>query len=337
MEQKRKRILWADSAKGFATIMVLLWHVPENPEIIKMLYAPFFMPLFFFISGYFHNINYDFRSFLTNKIFGLVVPFLIWTFINSFTYSNGILNVYGSTFIDNLICILRQDNGKNDDLWFLCCLLVAQILLYAILKANSKRYLFISFILALSTLLAKIFFTFSSYWHLDVAAVMQFYMALGFYCKNNNLMERILSNKYFYILPFIYIALTYWDFTFYHFHYDVHVSKYNNPIIFFGLSILGILSCIIISNMFRKSSFINFFGQNSLIFYTFQINALYIYYRYVGGRILRHVTDDPCILFFIEIGFITSACTMVSFIINRYLPIAAGKYRYTINKNHNRR
>lgn len=331
MEMQNKRIIWPDIVKGYATIMVLLWHMPETSSYIKMLFAPFFMPIFFFISGYFHKGDDGLHKHVVKKALGLLCPFLIWAFINSVTYSDILFNVYDASFTENIISLLRQKNGFHDDLWFICCLYIAHLFLYVIVKISTKYGILLSFVIALIMFIIKKNWQFVSFWHWDVAAIMQFYMVLGYYSKEKLLVDKLFVYKYKNVLPLLYLLLVCFDYCVWNHHYDVHVSKYGNPLVFLMLSVLGVISCIVISGYGRKMKFIRYLGQNSLVFYAFQIDALYLFYSQIGGRIVNHITSNPFMLYLIEIIFIIIVCLVVSVIVNKCFPIMAGKYRLRLN------
>lgn len=94
-----KRELWPDKVKFIAVIMVILSHLPYNIPFVNGLYAPVFMPLFFYVSGYFYKKS---LNSLLRRTRVLLIPFLLIGTLLAYFYSSSVLNVYPeSNFKDN--------------------------------------------------------------------------------------------------------------------------------------------------------------------------------------------------------------------------------------------
>lgn len=72
-DRHSERELWPDIMRGVLILLVLFHH---SAAWTKLLYTPFFMTGFFFISGYFHSESKSFIPFVVAKFKGLVVPAL---------------------------------------------------------------------------------------------------------------------------------------------------------------------------------------------------------------------------------------------------------------------
>lgn len=51
----KERIRWIDNAKGICVFCVLLAHCKLHHPYIQMVYTPFFLTMFFFLSGYLYR------------------------------------------------------------------------------------------------------------------------------------------------------------------------------------------------------------------------------------------------------------------------------------------
>lgn len=81
-DYKNNRLVWLDVAKGMAIILVVLGHSSLPPVLNRFIFA-FHMPFFFLASGYTSVFNkYSLTDYLKRKIKVLIIPFLIYSFIN---------------------------------------------------------------------------------------------------------------------------------------------------------------------------------------------------------------------------------------------------------------
>ena len=99
-----KRITYWDVARGLAVLLVIFYHVPLYirmcyPSAAELLMPhvnagtyilPFFMPVFFVISGYFTNTDKPYLSFLWSDIKHLLLLSLVLSFINVAIQSVGL-------------------------------------------------------------------------------------------------------------------------------------------------------------------------------------------------------------------------------------------------------
>ncbi len=70
-----KHLPWIDACKGIGILLVVLGHVTEDGFLNRFLYL-FHMPLFFFLSGYLHTAQADFRDFFRRKSIHLLLPYV---------------------------------------------------------------------------------------------------------------------------------------------------------------------------------------------------------------------------------------------------------------------
>ena len=97
--ENTKRLDYLDYAKGFGIILVVLGHIYDISNPIKIWLYSFHMPLFFIISGLlirYTNINErDMNGIIVSKFKSLIIPYIffelvaifIWMCQNEFTLS----------------------------------------------------------------------------------------------------------------------------------------------------------------------------------------------------------------------------------------------------------
>ena len=131
-----KRLLWADSLKGWLIILVVLGHSiqhvlgidSETNHIWNIIYS-FHMPAFMAVSGYLayrpanSGSNYNVLSSIFRRFRQLVIPFLLWTLI--------LLSLYGKLSINTVEeYVVYPDNG----LWFLLVLFFISTIFFLVSK-----------------------------------------------------------------------------------------------------------------------------------------------------------------------------------------------------------
>lgn len=137
---ERRRLAWADTAKGLCILLVVLHHVLGKhylallPSASVGLWAPWDwfddalkplrMPLFFLLSGFFaaSAINRPWRSVVRGRVFSLYYVYVVWLVLQGvfFTYSTtiGMNRTRGfSEFVDDLLF-------ASTGVWYLYALVV---------------------------------------------------------------------------------------------------------------------------------------------------------------------------------------------------------------------
>jgi len=132
---KSVRIAWVDYAKAFAILFVVFLHAGV-PYPLQVLIHIFIIPVFFFISGIFSNVNKysDTKTFFKRKSQSILVPyfafnlltFTFWYFIGRHfgvdenTDTNAIASFFG-IFTSTATSLIHYV-----PLWFLACLFVVE-------------------------------------------------------------------------------------------------------------------------------------------------------------------------------------------------------------------
>lgn len=145
-----ERIKWIDNYKGYLLLMVVLCHINCHCTIVDWS-VTFFMPAFFFISGYLFRIKESdtFLTFTKRKFKALMIPYL---------WCNAIALVIPTTFlsdiisgclsyknlINNLVCIVDGTCVQGvKPMWFVYVLFLLEIIVFLFEYCKLLKYNFI--------------------------------------------------------------------------------------------------------------------------------------------------------------------------------------------------
>lgn len=266
LKNQQKRIEYIDAIRGFTMILVVFSHInifslDITNSFVNSIFVSFFMPLFFFISGFvgFKLMAWDKNTYLAmtkNKFLHQLVPTLILGII------------YTCVYLTN--CNLMDFIGNSAKLgyWFTIVIFEMYFIFYTLnlclYNSNVKRFekrLFISLVLLsiLSFCLWIIFTKFSNKL-VDAFCLLNLckffpYFAFGIICSmNKDLFHRILENKYFTFVIILLFCIGFYVNRFY-------LSIPSNVIIillwFIVTFLIGFAGLLIVYNTFRvyKDSF----------------------------------------------------------------------------------
>lgn len=206
-----------DIMRGIAMICVMLGHLDSVPEAVMQWLVPFYVPAFFFITGYLKRDKEYGRSDVLKRFNRLVVPYFGYSGLLVLGYIL-IHHIKGKEIIFSLRGILYSrfclfsnveavDNiffftVANSPLWFLTALFVAEVI-YMLLSKITKRvgYGCVCFLLV-AIGYAVTYFRILLPWSIDTAMIGTVFMIAG------NCYKRVPSKKssYFWLL-FLYILV----------------------------------------------------------------------------------------------------------------------------------
>lgn len=139
MQTKKTRIRWIDNARGICVFCVLLAHCKLEHTYLQMIYTPFFLALFFFLSGYLFNCHKDIKTDILKLVRNLIIPYFLLCFLLVFIGLDNWKALLNGNYDIISNRILRIVYGY--DLWFVSCIIMVQlyfILLHHIYMKNLK-------------------------------------------------------------------------------------------------------------------------------------------------------------------------------------------------------
>lgn len=310
-------------------VSVILNHL-YGPHLYGLLTYPFELVGFFFVAGYTFNVRGSFYHFLMAKIKTLLIPFICLGLINA------VLSFWmkgGSLFL-RIKCLLLQQPGVWDDLWFISCLFTMEILFYGVLRITPRTLL--QFVccsmLSICGYFMLMHLPFSLPWHIENACLMLDFLFMGYVMRTTNighlLISRYSENVRLYftlIIGAVYITFT---LAIKNYPIDIHLHQYGMITVFLLSAFLG-LSMIVCSALLleRHKSimlrFLAYVGANTLVYYAFQSKVISLFYivddgsrwhwgGYVGTLVCCFLT---CVIL-----------AILSFLVRRYTPVLLGKF-----------
>ena len=125
-----QRLVFIDILKGIVILLIVYGHIIPGffPQFADFV-STFHIPLFFFVSGLLYNdakYKNDFRSFATNRLKGLVLPFLYFSIIVALGYF-----FIAGEYLRFVMHLLSSGWGGYA-LWFLPVLILVEFAYYSI-------------------------------------------------------------------------------------------------------------------------------------------------------------------------------------------------------------
>lgn len=314
--ENTKRIDYLDYIKGFGILLVILGHIYDVSNPIKIWLYSFHIPLFFIISGAlikYTNINgRNMKNIIISKFKSLIIPYIcfellaifVWMIQNELTFSAFKWNITDSIF---MYC-------KAGTTWFLFALFVSEILFISILKYLKSNKLI--------TLITGILFIISLTIHTEnhnILVLFRCFIANGFlyvgYYGYNLIINKNLSILFIIALCVANIILS-------HFNglVDLWSLQFGNIFLYTICSILGSVSIIHLFKKIKQSFILKYLGENSLIIMATHQVLLEKFINVVTGGQYTYLTGLLMLVLIVSIEI------PIIYIINRYMPFMIGKF-----------
>lgn len=325
------RLAWIDMGRGIAMFLVILFHTENslrgggyNIEHYSMVYHSFFLPLFFFLSGYVFTTDY--RSFSFKKKIeqitrGIVLPYFIFTVLilvpKSIFHGIPLLNGVKDIFL-----------GYAS--WFITSLGITQVLFAVILSQTKaiKIHIIIACLLLFCGFLIKTVYPYRLPFYLNYIPIVYIWIFMGLLYRIYERRLAILTKPLCVICLFLLYSVAIWlDMKYFCTTlnlFEPRILVYNNYLLSIIYSIIGIVMMVGVLKILPNVRVISFIGINSLTIY------------YINGGICKitamliNKTD-----YFLHprqtyIGVIlvavlcTSIAACIAYFIRKYFPLLVG-------------
>lgn len=338
-----KRVQWLDTAKFFFILIVIYSHLESVVDEFSCLIVPIMLPGFLFASGYAHRSGQDFKSFFYKKFRTLFIPWLILS-VFDITLSQ-FVSFSEHRYFYELAWNLVQIRGKHDQLWFVAALFTAYFPFYFFIECykrkssdnNHRTALFFFFALlffacgiAYSSLMDPQLLPWGSTalpWHLDYSFRAVFFMACGF------LFREKFESKFDAFSPVLRSLLLL------AMHAAIVYAPYfcSIPAGLFSLlanlitPLLGIFTVVSFSKIIKPVRFIQYVGQNTLLYFAFH-GKVYGVIEGVLGRFFADtyyaILSSPvsATAFAVALTLLVSVILLIPcYIVNRWFPFILGR------------
>ncbi len=310
-------------------VVIILNHISLNPLYGQYTYS-WELPGFFFVGGYTFSLYGRFKDFFLKKFKSLVIP----------VFAFGLLNLLLSCLAKDISIIRRLEGiflqfpGQNDDMWFVACLFVMELIFYLLVrfvKNDASRFVFCVLLLC-GGWLWKDKVGIPLPWHLVNACMMLVFVECGYLTKKYRAYHRLkdsMDNKSGKVLAAA-VAVGYMLLASLLSNYpvDIHLLNYGNTLSFYTLAVVGtcaiILLCVLLekerSSIFCRS--IEFIGGNSLAYYGMQskmITIVVVIGLHLGFRPSNFIVPPAYTLVVLII------LAPLSYFINRFMPFMLGR------------
>jgi len=268
-----ERILWVQSLKAFAIILVVLGHI--NNPMNGIIYS-FHMPLFFFVSGFFLNPENRIVDFIKKNFYRLMIPYFSFGIIG--IMMELLKNILANKFFPTILLINQKVNLWDHllgliyfmdyehlrhygfVLWFLPALFISKSISFFLIKYVRNKYIIFSLLCSFILLFtySKLLLPFA----LDKAFVASIFVYSGYLFYNQLIRLKISSTNYF-CFTLLLISILLFKFIP---SLNIAVSTFEMTSLAYALLVSTTIS-IIFSKIRYTNNIINTIGGNTIIIF----------------------------------------------------------------------
>ena len=312
--ENTKRIDYLDYTKGFGILLVILGHIYDASNPIKIWLYSFHMPLFFIISGFFANKYIELKVLFKKKFKSLIIPYI------SFGIITMVLIMTTNGFVNELkeyVYYFITGVGR-DALWFLPSLFLIEIIFNIISKIKNNSYKMLIIVgLFLSGLCGAHFIN-----NMILTTLYRTFVGLGFYSIGNYTYNRFKNINVSYIILLILFIVSS-ILAIYNGCVDLWGLNFGNRFIYVFCSTINSFCIIILfEKMFNNKEIksLRFLGINTLIIMSTQQLIINYINKFTG---INYYNTLYGIVVFLVVILIEIP---IIYLINNYLPFIIGKF-----------
>lgn len=329
---EKKRVLWLDAVRGLAFLPVIYVHIPHLSGIgLSSFFTPFYLTIFFFVSGYLFKRNTPFLTVLEQRTRTLFIPQLLFglfiVLLQQIYTAQSDVMPFGEYVLQLFLHYLP--NGENHGLWFVAALYSFSLVFYWVLKWCKKWQV----LLLVSTSFFVLNCLYEYYWHgpampwyLNRVGYGVFYMSLGVLYKEKleECLDRYMNQAMLWGALLVYVSLIF----VFRMNYSYNGSEYIVDAML--ITLLGILLTVYLSKYYlEKIACLNYIGANTLCYFGFHHKIIVVVTMVVlmiSAKIGITHSGSVDEIFRIVITAIVAILTAIpTYIVNRWFPWVIGK------------
>ena len=315
----KERKAWIDGLRGLAMLFVIYGHLCTGIRPYSVFSSPIKLPLFFAVTGYVFSFkDGNAKAFFASLWLHLIRPWLIFSLLYT------IVKIAGGAPAGGALYEFVSGNVA----WYIPCLVAAEIIFFMIRKiagSNRLQYALMLAAAAAGWFLSKLP---GDFW--DFAArmlIVQFYILIGHFLRNLGFSSRkpqlwpAISGLIFVATGAYLLLCT--DFS----RMDVQSNSYSHPLLSAIMAVSGCGFLFGYAPFVKTPKWLAFIGRNTLIFYLFHARILDMLKPLINAipHSLRTSTLTGLPISLLICALLCGICAVCSLLVNRYLPILAGK------------
>lgn len=334
----KQHLSYVDIAKGLLILLCIECHLlqvtkhpvffnVDNPALNSILeyniiYTPFFMGAFFFVSGFCSRFQETFAVLMKKTAKNLLLPAITLGIVS---YEILLVANHCTDVVEYLKIISpKKILNYGGDYWFISALVVSRIICWLMFR-YVRNYKAI-FCLALLFLVVGVGFSNSysgrPYWYFYHGFAAVFFLVMGFFTR---LYSDVLTPFFKYSIPVYFLTLA--GCLYFKTEVPVYAMYFNVPyqhiLILITLSLGGSVMILYLSQLIGTNRFLEFWGRNSIVGYCLQI-ALFVPIQ----KVCLPLIDINPYLFFVVVfvAFLVVCYLMVRLLNLPYVRASLGKF-----------
>lgn len=330
MKAEKQRLDYLDIAKCIGIILVIWRHSINNSmdqlPFLTSIIKSFFMPLFFFLSGYLYKLKPT-KDYLYSKAKTLLVPLIL---------------VYLYNFYTNLLMSGLQINHnyvRSGGYWFIESLLYVSILYHFFnvfliktkyVKNEIVDYVMFGCSIVISAVALLYCYLYGGAPSINSAAVACGFFSFGHIYRKTELKikEKVSINRLMYLVIGIVLLVATFFISQEIEDISMAFNKCTNPIAFVICAILGSIGTLYISKAINHSKILCFFGKNTLVMLLTNLGIINIFRRVVEyfSENVYSLNELLKVVIIFAATLLTEVLVILFF--NKVFPIFTGKPKY---------
>lgn len=322
-----KRIEWLDALKATALIFVIFGHILLKGTPFFVITSPIKVPLFFAVSGYLFSIkDGNFKPFLIRLLKTRALPWFILSFVAVKVIYSVALKQFDAAFE----CLYTFASGIQ--LWYMPCCIIAEIILFFIIKYSPHFSVTVLIMLVLSAIGYLMAINgVGDFAKFNTALIAQFFMLIGLVMRKISDSKKGIPKPAVLLMMAAYAVMVAVSFICYPGKtFSVAENTYYNVLVCGTLIICGISLMFYFAPKLKYPKFFLYIGRNTLVIY-----IMHAYFLKTADKAfdMLGMSESRVLRAIIGTVVICAICALIAFLINKYLSfIVGGKRKKKIKK-----